>query len=85
MLDISRQCEAGAGRNATAMSECVVAESEARAELLQNWTKYSDDSAEKCIKASRKVRRLPYTAMAKCLSVEALARGGVGAPAGQKK
>ena len=69
----------------TAMSECVVAESEARAELLQNWTKYSDDSAEKCIKASRKARRLPYTAMAKCLSVEATAGGKVGASAGEKR
>ena len=67
------------------MSECVVAESEARAELLQNWAKYPDDIAEKCIKASRKARRLPYTAMAKCMSVAASADGKLGASAGQKK
>ena len=85
MLDISRQCEAGARHNATAMSECVVAESEARTELLQNWTKYSDDSAERCIKAGRKARRLPYTAMAKCLSVETAVPGKVGASADEKK
>ena len=75
MLDITRQCETMARRNVTAMSECVVAESEARAELLQNWTKFSDASAEKCIKAGRKAMRHPYSAMAKCLSVDAIANG----------
>ena len=70
MLDITRQCEAGSRHNATAMSECIVAESEARSELLQNWTKYSDDSAERCVKLGRKTRRLPYSAMAKCMSAE---------------
>ena len=71
MLDISRQCDASSRHNVRAMSECVVAESEARAELLQNWTKYSDSNAEKCIKAGRKAKRLPYTAMVKCMSPDA--------------
>ena len=86
MLDIPHQCESGSRHNATALSECIVAESEARAEVLQNWTKYSDDRAEKCIKAGRKAKRLPYTAMAKCLSVEAAASGKTGdaSPTGKK-
>ncbi len=70
LFDITRQCDAGARHNATAMSECVVAESEARSELLQHWSKYTDDGAETCIKLGRKAKRLPYTAMAKCLSIE---------------
>ena len=72
MLDISAQC----GRtfhNASAMSECVVAESEARAELLSHWAKYSDAGAEKCIKLGRKAKRQPYVAMAKCLEPETAA------------
>ena len=71
MLDINRQCDAQNRHNATAMSECVVAESEARAELLQNWSKYPDGDAEKCIKLGRKAKRLPYSAIAKCLTAEA--------------
>lgn len=72
MLDVSAQC----GRtfhSASAMSECVVAESEARAELLSHWTKYSDAGAEKCIKIGRKAKRQPYAAMAKCLQPETAA------------
>ncbi len=72
MLDISLQC----GRifhSASSMSECVVAESEARAELLSHWAKYTDSGAEKCIKTSRKAKRQPYTAMAKCLELETIA------------
>ena len=72
MLDISAQC----GRNfhsASAMSECVVAESEARAELLSHWAKYTDAGAQKCIAIGRKAKRQPYTAMAKCLEPETTA------------
>lgn len=79
MLDISRQCDASSRHNVRAMSECVVAESEARAELLQNWSKISDGNAQKCIKAGRKAKRLPYSTMAKCLSVDASAPGGTAA------
>lgn len=82
MLDISAQC----GRtfhSASAMSECVVAESEARAELLSHWAKYSDAAAEKCIKASRKAKRQPYTGMAKCLEPETTA--ATAQPATDKK
>ncbi len=71
MLDISRQCDVQSRHNATAMSECIVAESEARAELLQNWSKYSEGDAEKCIKLGRKAKRLPYSAMARCLTADA--------------
>ena len=70
MLDITRQCDVNSRHNVTAMSECVVAESEARAELLQKWDKLSDASVAKCIKIGRKARRLPYTTMAKCIEVE---------------
>ena len=72
MLDISAQC----GRNfhsASAMSECVVAESEARAELLSHWARYTDAGAERCIKVGLKTKRQPYTAMAKCLAPETAA------------
>ncbi len=72
MLDISAQC----GRtfhSASAMSECVVAESEARAELLSHWAKYTDAGADKCMKLGRKAKRQPYTAMAKCLEPETAA------------
>lgn len=72
MLDISAQC----GRSfhsASAMSECVVAESEARAELLSHWGKYTDAGAQKCIMLGRKAKRQPYTAMAKCLEPETTA------------
>ncbi len=72
MLDISAQC----GRqfhSASAMSECVVAESEARAELLSHWAKYTDVGAERCIKLGLKAKRQPYTAMAKCLQPETAA------------
>ena len=53
------------------MSECGGAESEARAEMLQNWSKYPDGDAEKCIKLGRKAKRLPYSAMARCLAADA--------------
>lgn len=72
MLDVSALC----GRsfhNASAMSECVVAESEARAELLSHWAKYTDAGAQKCIAIGRKAKRQPYTAMAKCLEPETTA------------
>ena len=81
MLDISAQC----GRNfhsASAMSECVVAESEARAELLSHWAKYTDAGAQKCIAIGRKAKRQPYTAMAKCLEPETTAAAQ---PASEKK
>lgn len=68
MLDITRQCDVNSRHNVTAMSECVVAESEARSDLLQHWTKLSDTAVEKCIKLGRKAKRLPYTAMEKCLA-----------------
>ncbi len=79
MLDISTQC----GRNfhsASAMSECVVAESEARAELLSHWAKYTDAGAQKCIMTGRKAKRQPYTAMAKCLEPETAAATAQTAP-----
>lgn len=82
MLDISAQC----GRNfhsASAMSECVVAESEARAELLSHWAKYTDAGAQKCITVARKAKRQPYTAMAKCLEPETTAAAAQ--PASEKK
>ncbi len=75
MFDVTRQCDIASRHNATAMSECIVAESEARADLLQNWAKYSDDGAERCIKAGRKAVRRPYAAMAKCMSPELTAHG----------
>ena len=81
MLDISAQC----GRtfhSASAMSECVVAESEARAELLSHWAKYTDAGAEKCVKLGRKAKRQPYTATAKCLEPETAAAA---APTTEKK
>ena len=83
MLDISAQC----GRNfhsASAMSECVVAESEARAELLSHWAKYSDAGAQKCITVGRKAKRQPYTAMAKCLEPETAAAAAQPAAAEKK-
>ena len=75
LFDITRQCETSGRHNATAMSECIVAESEARSDILQHWSTYTDDGAEKCIKLSRKAKRLPYTAMAKCLSLETTSAG----------
>lgn len=81
MLDITRQCDANTRHNVTAMSECVVAESEARAEILQKWDKLSDASAQKCIKIGHKARKLPYTAMAKCFSVEPVDMPVPGKPA----
>ena len=68
MLDITRQCDANTRHNVTAMSECVVAESEARADLLQHWDKLADVDVDKCVKLGRKAKRQPYTAMEKCLA-----------------
>ena len=68
MLDISRQCNAMAHRNTALMSECVVAESEARADLLQHWERLPDASVERCLQAGKKVKRQPYVALEKCLS-----------------
>ena len=84
MLDITHQCEATAKHNATAMSECVVAESEARADLLQHWDKLPDDNVVKCIKFGRKAKRQPYTAMEKCLAPD-IAAASAPAPAGEAK
>ena len=70
MLDITRQCDASTRHNVRAMSECVVAESEARSEILQKWDRLSDDSAQKCLKIGRKSRQFPYSTIAKCLAVE---------------
>lgn len=69
LLDITRQCETVARRNVTAMSECVVAESEARAEILQKWHKLTDAAVDRCIKLGKKSRKFPYTTIAKCLTV----------------
>ncbi len=76
MLDISRQCGANSGRNTTAMSECVVAESEARSEVLQGWSKLDDAQAERCIKLGRKAKRLPYSALSKCVTATEGVREG---------
>lgn len=70
MLDITHQCDAVSRHNVTAMSECVVAESEARADLLQHWDKLPDDDVDKCVKLGRKAKRQPYTAMEKCLAAD---------------
>ncbi len=69
-LDINAQCEAAHRKNVDAISECVVAESEARSEILQKWDKVPDADAATCLKSSRKSKRLPYVALAKCLSTE---------------
>ena len=70
LLDITKQCDLLSRHNATAMSECVVAESEARSEILRNWESYSDTAARKCIGLGRKARRSQYGVMAKCLAAE---------------
>ncbi len=75
MLDITRQCDATARHNVTAMSECVVAESEARADLLQHWDKLPDGDVDRCVKLGHKAKRQPYTAMEKCLA-SAIAQSG---------
>ena len=80
MLDISRQCGVNSGRNTTAMSECVVAESEARSEVLQGWSKIDDAQAERCIKVSRKAKRLPYSALSKCITATVGVKEGQPAP-----
>ena len=80
MLDIAGQCNAMAHRNTALMSECVVAESEARADLLQHWSKLPDDSVERCLKAGRKVKRQPYVALEKCLSSELAAAASAPRP-----
>ncbi len=70
MLDISHQCDVATRHNVTAMSECIVAESEARADLLQHWDKLPDGDVEKCVKLARKAKRQPYTAMETCLAAD---------------
>ena len=84
MLDITRQCDAASRHNVTVMSECVVAESEARADLLQHWDKLPDGDADKCVKLGRKAKRQPYIAMEKCLADD-LARAGAPADANPGK
>ena len=69
MLDISHQCEIASGKNVTAMSECVVAESIARSDLLRHWDKLADNDVRICLKANQKAKRRPYSMLAKCLSV----------------
>lgn len=76
LLDITRQCDQITHRNATAMSECVVQESEARAEVLQKWERFSNGDAQRCIKLAGKARKYPYTTMAKCLAAPAASPGG---------
>ena len=70
MLDVARQCNAMARKNTTMMSECIVAESEARADLLQHWDRLPDASVERCIKLGAKAKRQPYVLMEKCLSAD---------------
>ena len=67
LLDINARCEAAHRKNADAMSECVVAESEARSTILRGWDKVSDAKAASCLKSSLKNARGPYVALAKCL------------------
>ena len=71
MLDINAQCEAVHKKNADAMSECVVAESEARADVLQKWDKVPDATAAGCLKLLGKGKRHPYGILAKCLADDA--------------
>lgn len=83
MHDIAAQCGASTRRNVTAMSECIVAESEARAEVLSRWDKLSDASAEKCLKLGTKAKtnkKYPYSTLAKCVAVEPLVAPTEGAP-----
>ncbi len=71
MLDINTQCEAAHRKNVDAMSECVVAESEARAGILRRWDKIPEATAAGCLKTNRKGKRLSYVALAKCLGDDA--------------
>ena len=71
LLDINAQCEAAHRKNADAMSECVVAESEARADILRKWDKVPDATATNCLKLGRKSKQRPYVALAKCLDDDA--------------
>jgi hypothetical protein len=71
MLDIPRGCNALAHKNMRLMSECIVAESEARADLLQHWQKLPDASVERCLKLNAKdakAKKQPYVAMENCLA-----------------
>ena len=71
LLDINARCEAAHKKNVDAMSECVVAESEARAAILRTWEKVPDAKAAGCLKLSRKSVRSPYVTLAKCLGDDA--------------
>ncbi len=71
LLDINARCEAAHRKNVDAMSECVVAESEARATILRTWDEVPEAKASACLKASRKNERSPYVTLAKCLGDEA--------------
>ena len=71
LLDINARCEAAHKKNVDAMSECVVAESEARAAILRTWDKVPDAKAANCLKLSRKSARGPYVTLAKCLGDDA--------------
>ncbi len=84
MLDITHQCDASTRHNVTAMSECVVAESEARTDLLQHWDKLPDGDVEKCVKLGRKAKRQPYTVMEKCLASD-ISQAGAPTAAGEPK
>ena len=74
MLDINAQCEATHRKNADAMSECVVAESEARADILRRWDKLPEATAAGCLKVKSKGKRLSYVALGKCLGDDAADR-----------
>ena len=74
MLDINTQCEAAHRKNADAMSECVVAESEARADILRRWDKVPEATAAGCLKVKSKGKRLSYVALGKCLGDDAADR-----------
>ena len=71
MLDINAQCEIAHRKNADAMSECVVAESEARADILRRWDKLPETTAAGCLKVKNKGKRLSYVTLAKCLGDDA--------------
>ena len=81
LLDINARCEAAHRKNADAMSECVVAESEARATILRGWDKVPDAKAASCLKSSLKNARGPYATLAKCLGDDVAERS----PAAAKK
>ena len=71
LLDINARCEAAHKKNVEAISECVVAESEARATVLRTWDKVPEAKAASCLKLNRKITRSPYVTLVKCLGDDA--------------